>query len=42
MAPVKLNYDPLALREQYLAADPFPHIVLDDLFDDADLDRILG
>lgn len=42
MAPVKLNYDPHALREQYLAGDPFPHIVLDGLFDADDLDRVLG
>jgi len=42
MAPVKLNYDPHALCEQYRAADPFPHIVLDGLFDDADLERILA
>ena len=42
MAPVKLNYDPHALREQYQAADPFPHIVIDGLFEDADLERILA
>ena len=42
MAPVKLNYDPLALREQYQAGDPFPHIVLDGLFEDADLERVLA
>ena len=42
MAPVKLRYDPHALREQYRAADPFPHIVLDGLFDDADLERVLA
>jgi 2OG-Fe(II) oxygenase superfamily len=42
MAPVKLNHDPHALRERYLGADPFPHIVLDGLFEDADLDRVLA
>lgn len=42
MAPVKLNYDPHTLREQYQNAEPFPHIVLDGLFDDADLDSVLG
>ncbi len=42
MAPVKLNYEPHSLREQYAAGDPFPHIVLDNLFDDADLDRVLA
>jgi len=38
---MRLNYDPTALREKYLAAEPFPHIVLDGLFDDADLDAVL-
>lgn len=42
MAPLKLNYDPHALREQYLGADPFPHIVLDGLFDDAQLEAVLA
>lgn len=41
MAPVKLNYDPHTLREQYVNAEPFPHIVIDDLFDAADLERVL-
>lgn len=41
MAPVKLNHDPATLRDRYAAADPFPHIVLDGLFDDADLDAVL-
>ena len=41
MAPLKLNYDPHALREQYLRADPFPHIVLDGLFDEAALEPVL-
>lgn len=42
MAPVRLNHDPRALREQYAGADPFPHIALDGLFDDADLERVLA
>ncbi len=41
MAPLKLNYDPHGLRESYLHADPFPHIVLDGLFDDAALAPLL-
>jgi Rps23 Pro-64 3,4-dihydroxylase Tpa1-like proline 4-hydroxylase len=38
---VTLHHDPAALRDRYRDADPFPHIVLDGLFDDADLDRLL-
>ncbi len=41
MAPVKLNADPGSLRERYTRAEPFPHIALDGLFDDADLDAVL-
>ena len=41
MAPVKLNYDPDSLRDRYTHAQPFPHIALDGLFDDADLDAVL-
>lgn len=41
-AMVRLHLDPLTHREQYQSADPFPHIVLDSLFDDADLDRVLA
>ena len=40
MPPVKLNRDPRTLREQYRNGDPFPHIVIDGLFDDADLDAV--
>lgn len=40
--PLKLRYEPNALRDTYLAADPFPHVVLDGLFDDADLDPVLA
>ena len=42
MAPVTLNYDPRTLREQYEDADPFPHIVLDGLFEADDLERVLA
>ena len=38
---MKLNYDPRPLRETYLAAQPFPHIVLDGLFDDDALEAVL-
>ena len=34
--------DPRSLHEQYAGADPFPHIVLDDLFDADALDRVLA
>ena len=39
---MKLHFDPAAMRAQYTAADPFPHVVLDGLFDDADLDAVLA
>jgi Rps23 Pro-64 3,4-dihydroxylase Tpa1-like proline 4-hydroxylase len=41
MAPMKLNYDPRSLHAQYVAAEPFPHIALDGLFDDDALDDVL-
>lgn len=41
MAALKLNRDPAALRETYQTAEPFPHIVIDGLFDDVVLDRVL-
>ena len=41
MAALKLNYHAGALRQQYEVADPFPHIVLDGLFDDQALDEVL-
>ncbi|MGZ4809262.1 MAG: 2OG-Fe(II) oxygenase [Thermoanaerobaculia bacterium] len=41
MAPLRLRDIPGDLRASYAAADPFPHIVLDGLFDDADLDAVL-
>lgn len=42
MPPVRLRADPAALRDAYRSADPFPHIVIDGLFDDADLDRVIA
>lgn len=42
MPPLTLNYDPRSLRGRYESGDPFPHIVLDGLFDDALLDRIVA
>lgn len=38
---LRLHHDPHPLREQYVSAAPFPHIVLDGLFDDAALDDVL-
>lgn len=34
--------DMVALREQYVAARPFAHAVIDGLFDDADLEAVLA
>lgn len=42
MAPLNLNHDANALRASYLSAGPFPHIVLDGLFDDASLETVLA
>jgi hypothetical protein len=42
MAPVRLTSDPHALRARYQSGDPFPHNVIDGLFDDAELDRVLA
>jgi Rps23 Pro-64 3,4-dihydroxylase Tpa1-like proline 4-hydroxylase len=42
MPLVKLNHDPAALRERYQHATPFPHVTVDDLFDDADLDAVIA
>ena len=41
MAKVKLNYDARSLAGRYREAQPFPHVVLDGLFDDAVLDAVL-
>jgi Rps23 Pro-64 3,4-dihydroxylase Tpa1-like proline 4-hydroxylase len=38
---MKLNANPELLRPSYTSAEPFPHIVLDGLFPDDDLDLIL-
>ncbi|HEY2829681.1 MAG TPA: 2OG-Fe(II) oxygenase [Thermoanaerobaculia bacterium] len=38
---IRLRADPTTLRDRYVTAQPFPHIVIDDLFEDADLDRVL-
>ena len=42
MPYLTLHHDPRALREQYQSADPFPHIVIDGLFDDAVLDAVVA
>jgi 2-oxoglutarate-Fe(II)-dependent oxygenase superfamily protein len=39
---MKLLADPTALHEQYLHAQPFPHIVIDNLFPDEVLERVLA
>lgn len=41
MAALRLHHDPRALRARYQSGDPFPHIVIDGLFDDALLERIV-
>jgi len=41
MASLKLAYDPAPLRDNYVHAEPFSHIALDRLFDDAILDCVL-
>ncbi len=38
---MKLHADPHALREKYQSAEPFPHVVIDGLFDDAELEAVL-
>ncbi len=38
----QLSADPGALREQYQNAQPFPHIVLDNLFPNEILEEVLG
>jgi Rps23 Pro-64 3,4-dihydroxylase Tpa1-like proline 4-hydroxylase len=42
MKPVHLRLSPEGLRERYQGAAPFPHIAIDDLFDDALLDELLA
>ena len=41
MAPLTLHHDSRQLHGLYVAADPFPHIVLDGLFDDEALEAVL-
>jgi 2-oxoglutarate-Fe(II)-dependent oxygenase superfamily protein len=37
-----LNRDPLTLSNEYQVADPFPHIVIDGLFEDGVVERVLA
>lgn len=39
---LELHADPAALRERFLTAQPFPHLVMDGLFDEALLERLLA
>jgi hypothetical protein len=39
---LKLNAEPSPLRERYVSAQPFPHIVIDNLFSDETLDSLLA
>ncbi len=39
---MKLNADPSSLRERYVSAQPFPHVVLDSLFPDEILEAVLA
>jgi Rps23 Pro-64 3,4-dihydroxylase Tpa1-like proline 4-hydroxylase len=39
---MKLNADPETLSHRYRTAAPFPHIVLDDVFPAAELEKVLG
>jgi hypothetical protein len=39
---LRLNAEPEALRSRYLAARPFPHVVLDNLFPDEVLEAVLA
>src|SRR5687768_5026483 len=41
MAALRLHGNPEALRDSYRTAAPFPHIVLDGLFEDSDLETVL-
>jgi hypothetical protein len=42
MTGVTLGRDPRELHDQYVAAEPFPHIAIDGLFDDVELDAVLA
>ena len=39
---LSLRRDPNQLRDEYVSAKPFPHVVIDGLFDDAVLDDVLA
>ena len=39
---IKLQADPATLHEQYVSAQPFPHIVIDNLFPDEVLEKVLA
>ena len=41
-AKIQLHADPAALHGQYVNARPFPHIVIDNLFDSELLERVLA
>ncbi|HYS52239.1 MAG TPA: 2OG-Fe(II) oxygenase [Thermoanaerobaculia bacterium] len=41
MASLRLNYGARAFRDHYLNAEPFPHVVLDELFANDVLDGVL-
>ncbi|HEX6160198.1 MAG TPA: 2OG-Fe(II) oxygenase [Thermoanaerobaculia bacterium] len=40
--PVSLLHDPRTFSDAYRSADPFPHTVIDGLFRDEDLDRVVA
>ena len=42
MIALDSRIDPRALHQQYTAGDPFPHIVIEGLFADADLEAVLA
>jgi len=42
MIPLQLNVEGKSLRDSYAAAEPFPHTVIDGLFDDATLNAVLA
>lgn len=42
MSPVPFLHDPRTFADAYQSADPFPHAVIDHLFRDEDLDRVVA
>jgi hypothetical protein len=40
--PLTFRHDPTSLAARYQSGDPFPHIAIDGLFDDAELDAIVA